>query len=306
MSSWSSKPLRSLLFAPGSDSHKLDRVGDFGADAVALDLEDAVAVEEKVGARELVRAAIPSVKAKTQLVLVRVNAIESGLIADDIAAVVRPGLDGLVIPKVQDTQTLHEVDQLVEKAELRAGLVPGSIRLVALIETALGLSRCEEILFNAPERLEKVVFGSGDFTVDIGVSFTREGNEILYARSRLIVASRAAGFGPPLDGPYLHIEDDEGLRADTRTSRSLGFTGRVVVYPRQVSTVQDEYSRLTPAEVESSQKIVEAFEAAEARGLAAIRVDDVFVDYPIYYRAKEQLRQLETYAALVEGSSETL
>jgi citrate lyase subunit beta/citryl-CoA lyase len=172
----------------------LDRVGDFGADAVALDLEDAVAVEEKVGARELVRAAIPSVKAKTQLVLVRVNAIESGLIADDIAAVVRPGLDGLVIPKVQ--------------AELRAGLVPGSIRLVALIETALGLSRCEEILFNAPERLEKVVFGSGDFTVDIGVSFTREGNEILYARSRLIVASRAAGFGPPLDGPYLHIEDD--------------------------------------------------------------------------------------------------
>jgi citrate lyase subunit beta/citryl-CoA lyase len=279
------------LFAPGSDAHKLDRVGDFGADAVVLDLEDAVAAKEKVPARDLVRAAIPHVKAKSQVVLVRVNGRETGLMPDDIAAAVGPGLDGLLIPKVQDKQTVDEADQLVTKAEQAAGLPHESVRLFVMIETALGLSRCEDIFCDAPRRLEKIVFGSGDFTVDLGVSFTSEGDEILYARSRLVVASRAAGLGSPLDGPYLHIKDDEGLRADTRRSRTLGFMGRVVVYPGQLDAVHTEYSWLTPTEVTRYRKIVDAFEAAEASGSAALRVDGDFVDYPIYYQARERLRQ---------------
>jgi citrate lyase subunit beta / citryl-CoA lyase len=293
--------MRSLLFCPGNDAHKLSRVGDFGSDAVALDLEDAVADDEKITARATVKDAILSVKKKTEIVLVRVNSIETGLMAGDIAAVVSPGLDGIVIPKVQDVSTLHEVDQLIALAEKSAGLEVGSIRLVVLIETALGLVRCDEILFNAPQRAEKVIFGCGDFSNDVGVTLTRDGNEILYARSKIVVASRAAGLGAPLDGPYIHIEDDEGLRINTRISRSLGFSGRVVVYPKQVATVQDEYSKLTPTEIASFEKIVEEFENAESRGLAAIRVDGVFIDYPLYYRAKEQLRLLDILASKKEN-----
>ena len=301
MNAWSAKPMRSLLFCPGNDAHKLSRVGDFGSDAVALDLEDAVADDEKITARAIVKDAILSVKKKTEIVLVRVNSIETGLMAGDIAAVVSPGLDGIVIPKVQDVNTLHEVDQLIALAEKTAGLEVGSIRLVVLIETALGLVRCDEILGSAPERVEKVIFGCGDFSNDIAVTLSRDGNEILYARSKIVVASRAAGLGAPLDGPYIHIEDDEGLRINTRISRSLGFSGRVVVYPKQVATVQDEYSKLTPTEVASFKKIVEKFENAESRGLAAIRVDGVFIDYPLYYRAKEQLRLLDILGSKKEN-----
>jgi citrate lyase subunit beta / citryl-CoA lyase len=286
---WGERPLRSLLFAPGNHPRKLEKVGTFGADAIVLDLEDAVADAEKAEARGTVRAALPTYGAPTA-VFVRVNGAETGRLEDDVRAVVCPHLDGLMIPKVERPETLVELDALLGELEREAGLSEGHVRVLALVETAKGLVRCEEIAFAAPERVLTLVFGLGDFSVEIGVDLTPDATEILYARSRVVVAARAARLRPALDGPYLDLQNAEGLRTDTLRSRQLGFQGRVVVYPPQVEHVHRAYSELSPEDAERAQRVVEAFEEAEAAGSASIQVDGRFVDYPIYARAKEKLR----------------
>ena len=135
-----------------------------------------------------------------------------------------------------------------------------------------------------------IVFGLGDFSVDIGVDLTADATELLYGRSRVVVAARAARLRPPLDGPWLDLQNIEGLVTDTLRSRQLGFQGRVVVYPPQVDHVQRAYSDLSQEEAERAQRVVEAFEQAEGEGSASIQVDGRFIDYPIYARAKEKLR----------------
>jgi citrate lyase subunit beta/citryl-CoA lyase len=185
---------------------------------------------------------------------------------------------------------------LLTELERARGLEAGRIRILPLIETAIGLVRCEEIAMAAPPRVVTLVFGLGDFSVDIGVDLTQDAAELLYARSRLVVAARAGRLQAPIDGPYLDLQDTEGLVANTFRSRQLGYQGRVVVYPPQVEPVQRAYSELSAEEVERTRRVVEAFEQAEADGLASIQVDGRFVDYPIYYRARHRLRLYEAPA----------
>jgi citrate lyase subunit beta/citryl-CoA lyase len=293
---WDSQLLRSLLFVPGSDERKLGKVGGFGADAMVIDLEDAVADAEKVAARATTRAAIPALAGRG-LVVVRVNGMDTGLLADDIAAVVTPGLDAIMIPKVEDGDTLALADRTLGAAERAADLPEGTIRMLVLIETPLGLTRCEELLLTAPARTHTAVFGAGDFSVALGVDLTPDATEILYARSRLIAATRAAGLAAPVDGPWLRLQDEEGLEADCLRSRQLGFQGRVTVYPPQVEIVLRAYSALSEADAARARRVIEAFEEAEARGLASLRVDGRFVDYPIYRLAKERLLRYDAWRA---------
>jgi citrate lyase subunit beta/citryl-CoA lyase len=292
---WESQPLRSLLFAPGNHARRLARVGEFGSDAIVLDLEDAVADAEKIAARSSARAAIPTYR--DAVVVVRVNAVRTGLTEGDIDAVVCPELDCLLVPKVEEAETLPALDELVARLERDHGLDAGQIRILALIETAAGLVRCEEIALAAPERVVTLVFGLGDFSVDIGVDLTREATELLYARSRVVVAARAAGMPAPIDGPYLDIHDLEGLVENSLLSRRLGYQGRVVVYPAQVDPAQRAYSELSAEEVERARRVVEAFEEAEAAGLASIQVDGRFIDYPLYHRARHRLQLHDALAA---------
>ena len=286
---WDEQPLRSLLFAPGNHPRKLEKVGEFGSDAIVLDLEDAVADAEKSAARETVRAALPTYSEPT-IVFVRVNGAETGRLEDDVRATICADLDGLMVPKVESPETLPELDRLLTELEHECGLPGGHVRLLALVETARGLVRCDEIALSAPPRLLTLVFGLGDFSVDIGVDLTADATELLYGRSRVVVAARAARLRPPLDGPYLDLQNVQGLVADTLRSRQLGFQGRVVVYPPQVEHVQRAYSELSPEEAERARRVVEAFGQAEAGGSASIQVDGRFVDYPIYERAREKLR----------------
>ena len=285
---WEGQPLRSLLFAPGNHARRLEKVGDFGSDAVVLDLEDAVADAEKVAARSPVRDALA--RYERTVVVVRVNAASTGLLEGDIEAVVCPALDCLMLPQIESATTLADVDELVATLERERGIDVGQIRLLPIVETAAGIARCEDIAFGAPGRVLTLVFGLGDFSVDIGVDLTRGGTELLYARSRVVVAARAARMPAPIDGPYPDIHDLEGLVENTLLSRQLGFQGRVVVYPPQVAPVQRAYAELTPEELAHARRVVEAFEAAEAAGLASIQVDGRFVDYPLYHRARHRLR----------------
>jgi citrate lyase subunit beta/citryl-CoA lyase len=299
---WGAQPLRSLLFAPGNHPRKLEKVGSFGSDAIVLDLEDAVADAEKEGAREIVRRALATYDERTA-VMVRVNGHETGRMDDDVAAIAAEELDCILVPKVERPETLQRIDALLAALERERGFSPGHVRLLALIETARGLVRCEEIAATAPPRLVTLVFGLGDFSVDIGVDISPGGEELLYARSRVVVAARAAGFPPPLDGPYLDIPNLAGLEADSRRSRQLGFQGRVVIYPGHVETVQRVYAELAEDEAEACRRTVEAFEAAEHTGSASIQVDGRFVDYPLYERARQKLRLHEAAQRTPAGTA---
>jgi citrate lyase subunit beta/citryl-CoA lyase len=289
---WDRQALRSLLFAPGNHPRRLEKVGSFGSDAIVLDLEDAVADAEKAQARDLVRDALPTYGEPT-VVVVRVNGEATGRMEDDLRAVVRPGLDCVMVPKVERVETLARVDAALGELEGQRGLQPGSVRLLPIVESARALVGCEEIAASAPARVLALVFGLADFSVDIGVDVTSGGDELLYARSRVVVASRAAGLPQPLDGPFLDLQDADGLAADCARSRRLGFQGRVVIYPGHVETVQRVFSELPEEEAERCRRVVEAFEEAERAGLASIQVDGRFVDYPLYHRARHKLRLYE-------------
>jgi len=301
MVDWDAQPLRSLLFAPGNEPRKLAKVGAFGSDAVVLDLEDAVADAEKDSARALVRQALPTFSSGT-VRIVRVNGHDTGRMEDDLRAVACDALDCVMVPKVERPDTLARADATLAALERERGLGEGAIRLLALVETARGLVSCEGIAAAAPPRLLTLVFGLGDFSVDIGVDITPEGDELLYGRSRVVVAARAAGLLPALDGPYLDLPNLHGLEADCRRSRRLGFQGRVVVYPGHVETVQRTYAELSEEEAERCRRVVAAFEAAEAAGSASIQVDGRFVDYPLYRRARHKLGLLEAHRSAGAGS----
>ncbi|MGN6866897.1 MAG: HpcH/HpaI aldolase/citrate lyase family protein [Solirubrobacteraceae bacterium] len=289
MSSDRQQLLRSLLFVPGNDARKLEKAGSAGADLVVIDLEDAVAEAEKTSARELVAEAVPRVSEQAR-VAVRVNGIETGRLQEDIASVgSAAGLAAIVVPKVEAVDTLAAVDDELVRAAAR------EVGLLALVETPLGITRCEDILASAPPRTITAMLGVADFTAALGVELSDEGTELLYARQRLIVAARAAGMPGPIDGPYLRLDDPDGLIADTRRSRGLGFQGRVALHPRQVDPINRAYSELSDEQLAAAERIVEAFERAEAAGVASIRVDGRFVDYPVYELARVRLRRHAAY-----------
>lgn len=294
---WDAQLLRSLLFVPGSDTRKLAKVGRFGADLVVIDLEDAVADAEKTAARSTTREALPTF-GSGQAVCVRVNSRPTGRMEDDLAAVVCPELDAVMVPKIEDLETLPAADAALAQAERREGMAVGSVRVLALVETSRGIVECERILDGAPERTLVAVFGLGDFSTELGIDLTPEATELLYARSRLVIASRAAGLRRPIDGPFLRLQDEAGLIADSGRSRGLGFQGRVTVYPPQVRPVQRAYSQMAEEDVERDRRVVEAFDDAVARGVASIRVDGRFVDYPIYDLARERLRLDAAFRAM--------
>jgi citrate lyase subunit beta / citryl-CoA lyase len=291
---WDEQLMRALLFVPGSDERKLAKVTSFGADVIVVDLEDAVADDRKTAARATTRAAVEGYS-RDQVNTVRVNGIETGRLHDDIAAVVSPNLDAVLVPKIENTDTLAEADRALVAAEQANGMEIGSVRLLAILETPRGIAHCEEILDQAPDRTVTAIFGLGDFSVALGVDLTRDGAELAYARGKVVVATRAAGMVAPIDGPYLDVEDADGLLTDSRRQRTLGFQGRVAVYPPQVPVIHRAYSELSDEEATRTRRVVEAFEEAESRGVASLRVDGRFVDYPIYYLASRKLTRFEAY-----------
>jgi citrate lyase subunit beta/citryl-CoA lyase len=285
---WDDQPLRCLLFAPGSEPRKLRRVDEFGADGVVLDLEDAVAEVEKDDARVAVRVALAGLRS-TPVVAVRVNAANTNRLEDDVRAVVTADLDCLMVPKVEEPRVLAELDVLLAELEERVGVERGTVRVLATLETAAGVANAEAIAAGGAGRLLTVVFGLVDFSRDLDIDVGADGHELLYARSRVVIAARAAGLRAPLDGPYLDLDDLDGLARDTRRIRALGFGGRVAIYPRQVDVVQRAISELSDDARERLRRVVEEFERAEAEGIASIQVDGRFVDYPVYAHAKRRL-----------------
>lgn len=279
--------LRSTLFAPANHARRASRLTDFGADAVVLDLEDAVADAMKVEARRTVAASLDSYR--DVLRCVRVNALGTGLAFDDLAEVVGPSLDCVVVPKIESAAELGIFDAALLRLERAAGLSPGSIRLLPIVETARGVLAVEAIAAAGIPRVITLIFGIGDYTADLGIKPSRDAAELLYPRTRIVLACRAHGLEPPIDGPFLDISDESLFREDSRRGKALGFQGRLAIHPSQVPLANEVYGQLTDQELAEAEGIMAAFEAAERDGSASIQVAGRFVDYPIYYQARRQV-----------------
>jgi citrate lyase subunit beta/citryl-CoA lyase len=283
-------PLRSWLYAPGNNPKLLERAPRTEADAVIFDLEDSVPAAEKVRARQLVSEAVARhAGVAGPAIFVRVNHPETGLTEAEVMAVVRPGLSGLRLPKIESARTVRLVAEWVERAEAEHGLPAGSVVLVLGIESAVGVWRAEE-LADAHPRVLALAFGAVDFARDINaLPESPDGRELLYARSRLVVASRVAGVRPPVDSVYSRLDDEAGLERETRAGRALGFFGKSAIHPRQLPIINRVY---TPddEEIARANAIVEAAAAAEDLGIGALRLPNgEFVDLPVVERAKALL-----------------
>ncbi|MGA8399260.1 MAG: CoA ester lyase [Stellaceae bacterium] len=284
-------PLRSFLFAPGNHPRRVEKALILDADAVILDLEDAVAIAEKPATRQTVVAAYG--QPRTGLLYVRVNAADTEFCHGDFTAIVRAGLDGIILPKVESAATLQTIDWLLANLERERGLAPGGIDLIPIVETAKGLTNIEAIL-GASTRVKHCAFGAGDFTLDVNMRWTREEGELAHARARVVTASRAAGIEAPLDTVWVDLHDEEGLEASTRLALTLGFQGKMCIHPNQIAVVNRVFTP-TNAEIDFAERVVAAFAQAEKEGSAAIQLDGKFIDYPIVYRAQ---RTLDAMAAI--------
>lgn len=287
--------IRSLLFAPANEPRKVAKLPSFGADAIVLDLEDAVAKEQKIAARPQARAALTSIKGPLRCV--RVNAFDTGLTPGDVEAVVCSDLDAVILPKVETPQDLRRLDALLATSELQNGMTSGCVRVLALIETCVGVAAAGDIA-RASGRLAALIFGSGDLGRDLSL-MTMSSNitsALAYGRSKLVYDARAAGLPGPIDGPYMAVRDAEGCERDALVARALGHRGKVCIHPDQVAVANRVFGS-DPGELETARRVIEAFKAAEAKGAASITVDGMFVDYPIVEKAERILRVADAIAA---------
>jgi citrate lyase beta subunit len=294
---------RSILAVPASNLEMAEKALASAADAVFLDLEDAVAPDEKEGARGNIVRALRELDWHDRPTLYRANALDTPYFYRDLVEVVEEAgdrLDIVMIPKVQRPEDLHVAATLLSQIEMAVGLEAGKVELEAQIESAEGLVNVDGIA-NATERLTALHFGPGDFAASVRMPQTNigtmdewdeayPGHRFHYAMQRIVVAARARGLRA-LDGPVADYRDEEGLRESCLISRSLGFDGKWCIHPAQIEAVNEVFSP-TEREIEWAKKVVEAYEEASAAGTGAISVDGQMIDAASIKMAQNTLDQV--------------
>ena len=293
--------IRSFLFTPANVARRVEKALTLAADAVILDLEDSVAPADKAESRKSVLSALA--KPRSCLLYVRVNAPATPYCYGDLVETLAPGLDGVVVPKIESAADLHAIDWLMANLERDRGIAEGSLDLMPQIETAAGVQRVDRVLqarslraYRAPWRVKRVCFGAADYGHDIGLSPTLDEPELSDARARIVLSSRAAGMENPIDSPWFHFKESEAFARALERSRRGGFQGRCCVHPDQIAPVNAAYMP-SREELAAAERIVAAFRDAESRGQAAIQLDGQMIDYPVAYRAQallEAVRKLKT------------
>ena len=280
--------MRSWMFVPGHRRRMIDKAYQLKLDVAMFDLEDGVPPGEKNTARAMMSETLDR-PSGGMLRFVRIHPTGTKEIEVDLPAVIRPGLDGLTLTKVNCPEDVAEVSAILDVRETQMGLERGSVRLLATIESARGLIQAAEIAAASP-RLVGLMFGAEDFAMDLGLFNVRQGEagDFLYARSVLVVAAASEGL-QAVDRVYLDIRNPAGLEKDTRLARDLGFTGKALIHPAQIEVVETVF-RPTDAEVEYARRVVKAFEAAETAGAGAVAVDGQMVDLPVVERARRILQ----------------
>jgi citrate lyase subunit beta/citryl-CoA lyase len=277
---------RTRLYLPGNNARILEKGPDAGADAVILDLEDSVSPAEKDAARGLVRWALAHLDFGAHERIVRINALTSPYGKDDLKAVVPLGAETILLPKSEVPEDIVVADRLLAGLEQEAGLSHGAVKLMPLIETALGVVNAYPIA-TCCKRVVALCFGAEDFTADMGVKRTREGKETLFARSQIVMAAKAAQV-MALDTVFSDLDDMEGLVRETRESIGLGFDGKGVIHPKQIEPIHQLFYP-TEEEIKHARKVMAALEEAQGRGSGVAALGRKMIDEPVAARARRVL-----------------
>ncbi|HEY7219684.1 MAG TPA: CoA ester lyase [Candidatus Binatia bacterium] len=281
--------MRSWMFVPGHRQKMIDKALGLNADAIMLDIEDGVAPNEKDSARKNIAESLGRVKSPgTPARYVRINAIGHARMQADLEAVVRPGLEGLVCPKVDTADEVREVDGILSEKEPKNNLTKGSVKLLIAIESPRGLLNAPAIAA-ASSRIAGIIFGAEDFGREIGLPTVRKGEarDLIYARSAIVTAAASAHV-QAVDGVWVDLNDAQGLLGFAKQSRQLGFTGMSCIHPSQVDAINATFSP-TAEEIDYCQKVLQAFEEANARGDGSIAFGGQLIDRPIIERARRTI-----------------
>jgi citrate lyase subunit beta / citryl-CoA lyase len=284
-------PLRTVLFVPGNDHHKIEKAFGLATSAVMLDLEDAVAAGEKEAARAVTCKSALAAPEGGPHVGVRINGLRSGLTDTDLDALAGAlsRISLITIPMVDGPDDVHHVAARLDALERDAGVAAGSVALLAMTETARGILAAREIAAASP-RVRTLLIGPADLGRELGTELTADGFEHLHARSAVVLAAVAAGKERPIDGPYLQMDDDEGCAVSSAWARRLGFQGKVIIHPRQLPIAAAAFAP-SERELAWAREVDRAFREAEAAGVSSIKLaDGTFVDYPVAARARDILR----------------
>lgn len=283
---------RSLLFVPAHRPRMVEKALGLPADALVLELEDGVPAEEKPAARAAVARFLEAPPAASpRATLVRVNGPHHlEWFRADMEAIVRPGLHGVVLPKVESTGDVDVADAMLSDLAVARGLPAGGVRLLLIIESPIGLLRAYDLATRSP-RTAALIFGGEDFALGLGLPLVREGEalDLLYPRSALVVAAAAAGL-PAVDGVWAALDDAEGLAREARQGRRLGFAGKLAVHPSQLDAINQAFTP-SPAEVTHAREVVRAYEEALAGGRSAVQLRGQFIDPPVVARAARIVAQ---------------
>jgi citrate lyase subunit beta/citryl-CoA lyase len=284
--------MRSILFVPAHREGWPAKAVAAGVDGVILDLEDSVPLNLKDEGRRTAAASIRSLASGTRKVgvYVRLNAMETGWTGDDLEAVAIEGLDGVVLPKNYGERDIIGCDALISHYERRNGVTPGTIEILISLETAQAYAACERMIAASP-RVATLFAGiakDADVSRSIGFQMTGQGLETLYLRSRAVLATRAAGLQFPIIGVWQDLNDPEGARRFFEQNRQIGFTGQVLIHPSHIAAANEVF---TPSaqEVAFYTGMIEAFEKAEAQGIAAVLYEGQHIDYAHIKTARQVL-----------------
>jgi citrate lyase subunit beta / citryl-CoA lyase len=281
--------IRSWMFVPGHRQRMIDKALGLNADAIMLDIEDGVAPNEKDTARKNIAESLGRNKAAgTPARYVRINAIGHPRMDADLEAVVRPGLEGLVCPKVDTPDEVRKLDAILNDKEPKNGIAKGSVRLLIAVESPRGLLNAPAIAL-ASSRIVGIIFGAEDFGREIGLPTVREGEarDLIYARSAIVIAAASAHV-QAIDGVWVDLNDGAGLLTFAKQSRQLGYSGMSCIHPSQVDAINKTFSP-TPEEIDYCEKVLQAFEEANARGDGSIAFGGQLIDRPIIERARRTL-----------------
>jgi len=277
---------RSMLFLPGNNPNMLINGNCLGSDAVIFDLEDAVSPAEKDAARILVRNTMRYMDFGGCERIVRINSIDTPYWQADLDAILPQKPDLILLPKTGAAADILAADAYMTEAEQRFGLAHNAVGLMALIETAMGVEHAFSIA-SASNRVRALFLGAEDLTADLQCKRTKEGREIEYARTRLVVAARAAGIDV-YDTPFTDVNDDDGIVRDAQLAKSLGFTGKASISPRHVEVINHIFSP-TLKEIDYAYEVMEAIALAKQQGKGAIALHGKMVDAPIVARAERTI-----------------
>jgi len=291
--------LRSLLFVPGNRPDMLEKATGFMADTIVPDMEDSVPFEQKEKAREIIALNIPSLAANGRTILPRINSLPTGLLEEDLYAVIGPSILGVTVGKIHTTQDIEEIDSIILAMESRVGLTPGHTKIIPWIETARAVTEALAIC-KASKRIIGVALGGEDLSVDMGFTRTTEGSELTYARSAVAFAATAAGV-QAYDTPYVSFRDSEGLLREANQVKQLGFKGKFAIHPAQIEILNSVF-RPSPSEIDYARRVIEVYADARALGRGATSLDGRMIDAPVVERAKATIKLAESIEKLPNSS----